>query len=201
MSRIGVLGTGTVGQTVGSKLVEVGHEVKMGTRSEGTYADAAAFGEIVVNATPGGASLQVLEAAGSENLAGKTLLDISNPLQRTEEGMSLSVGVDDSLAEQIQRAYPDANVVKALNTVTAAVMVNPAQLGEESVLFVCGNEKTAKGEVIQILETFGWLSGDIIDLGDITAARGMEAYLLLWVRLMGALETPIFNVKIVRAAD
>jgi predicted dinucleotide-binding enzyme len=200
MSRIGVLGAGTVGQTVGAKLAEVGHQVRMGTRSEGTYADAAAFGEIVVNATPGAASLEALDAAGADNVAGKTLWDIANPLQRTEDGMTLGVGVDDSLGEQIQRAHPDAHVVKALNTVTASVMVDPAQLGEESVLFVCGDEKSAKREVIQILETFGWLSGDIIDLGDITAARGMEAYLLLWVQLMGALGTATFNVKVVREA-
>lgn len=199
MSRIGVLGTGTVGQTVGSKLVEVGHEVKMGTRSEGTYAEAAAFGDIVVNATAGAASLEALDAAGAENLAGKTLWDIANPLDFSK-GMppTLTVAVDDSLAEQIQRAHPDANVVKALNTVTAAVMVEPALLGEETDLFVCGNEKSAKAEVIEILETFGWLSNDIIDLGDITAARGAEAYLLLWLRLMGALETPTFNIRVVR---
>ena len=199
MSRIGVLGTGTVGKTVGTKLTEVGHEVKMGTRSEGTYAEAASFGEIVVNATAGSASLEALEAAGSENLAGKTLWDIANPLDFSEGfPPTLTVANDDSLAEQIQRAHPDANVVKALNTVTAAVMVEPALLGEESDLFLCGNEKSAKAEVIEILETFGWLSGDIIDVGDITAARGMEAYLLLWVRLMGALDTPTFNVRVVR---
>jgi 8-hydroxy-5-deazaflavin:NADPH oxidoreductase len=200
MSRIGVLGTGTVGKTIASKLEEVGHDVKMGTRSDGTYADAAAFGEIVVNATAGAGSLAALDAAGSENLAGKTLWDVSNPLDFSEGfPPKLTVANDDSLAEQIQRAHPDANVVKALNTVTAALMVEPAQLGEETNLFVCGNEKSAKGDVIQILETFGWLSGDIIDVGDITAARGMEAYLLLWVRLMGALETPTFNIKVVRA--
>ncbi len=199
MSRIGVLGTGTVGQTVASKLTDVGHEVKMGTRSEGTYAEAASFGDIVVNATAGSASLEALDAAGAENLAGKTLWDIANPLDFSQGfPPTLTVANDDSLAEQIQRAHPDANVVKALNTVTAAVMVEPALLGEESNLFVCGNEKSAKAEVIQILETFGWLSGDIIDVGDITAARGMEAYLLLWIRLMGTLDTPTFNIRIVR---
>lgn len=200
MSRIGVLGTGTVGQTVAAKLTEVGHEVKMGTRSEGTYAGAASFGEIVVNATAGSASLEALDAAGAENLAGKTLWDIANPLDFSQ-GMppTLTVANTDSLAEQIQRAHPDAHVVKALNTVTASVMVEPAKLGEETALFVCGNEKQAKAQVIEILETFGWLSGDILDLGDITAARGMEAYLLLWIRMMGAMDTPTFNVRLVRA--
>ncbi len=199
MSRVGVLGTGTVGQTVGSKLTEVGHEVKMGTRSEGTYAEVASFGDIVVNATSGSASLEALDAAGAENLAGKTLWDIANPLDFSQGfPPTLTVANDDSLAEQIQHAHPDANVVKALNTVTAALMVEPALLGEESNLFVCGNEKSAKAEVIEILETFGWLSGDIIDVGDITAARGTEAYLLLWVRLMGALDTPTFNIRVIR---
>jgi hypothetical protein len=202
MSRIAVLGTGNVGQTIAGKLADVGHEVKTGTRSDGTYAEAAAFGEIVVNATAGAASLEALEAAGSENLAGKTLWDIANPLDFSQ-GMppTLTVSNDDSLGEQIQRAHPDANVVKALNTITAALMVEPALLGEETNLFICGNEKSAKAEVIQILETFGWLSGDIVDVGDITAARGTEAYLLLWIRLMGVLDTPTFNIKIVRAGD
>src|SRR5439155_712632 len=118
---------------------EVGHEVKMGTRSEGTYADAAAFGEIVVNATPGTASLDALAAAGAENLAGKTLWDIANPLDFSQGSPpSLAVANTDSLAEEIQRAHPDAKVVKALNTVAAAVMVEPAQLGAQSNLFVCG---------------------------------------------------------------
>jgi 8-hydroxy-5-deazaflavin:NADPH oxidoreductase len=196
---IGVLGTGMVGRTVGAKLAEVGHEVKWGTRSEGTYADAAAFGEIVVNATPGAASLDALDAAGAENLAGKTLWDISVPLQFGDDPLpSLFVANTDSLAERIQRAHPDANVVKALNTVNAGVMVDPAKLGEESVMFVCGDEKSAKGQVMEILETFGWLSRDIVDLGDITAARATEAYVLLWLRIWRALDTLDFNIQIVR---
>jgi predicted dinucleotide-binding enzyme len=216
LSRIGVLGTGVVGRTIGSKLVDVGHEVMMGSRSagsetavewasaagerasEGTFADAAAFGELVVNATAGGGSLDALETAGSENLAGKVVLDVSNPLQRGEEGMRLAVANDDSLAERIQRAHPEAKVVKALNTVNAAIMVNPSSLGEESNLFICGNDRAAKAKVMEVLETFGWLSGDIIDLGDITAARGIEMYVMLWVRIMGALGTSAFNVKVVR---
>jgi predicted dinucleotide-binding enzyme len=217
VSRLGVLGTGIVGQTVASRLVEVGHEVKMGSRqagnekavewaagagesaSEGSFADAASFGELVINATAGMAALDALDAAGSGNLAGKTLWDISNPLDFSG-GFPPTLGVvnDDSLAERIQRAHPDANVVKALNTVNAAIMVDPASLGDETNLFVCGDERSAKAEVIEILETFGWLSGDIIDLGDITAARAMEMYLPLWLRLMGTLETPAFNIRVVR---
>jgi 8-hydroxy-5-deazaflavin:NADPH oxidoreductase len=215
--RIGVLGTGTVGRTLAGKLVEVGHEVRMGSReagnekavewaasagepaSEGTFADAAQFAELVVNATAGGASLEALRAAGAENLAGKALVDVANPLDFSG-GMppTLSVANDDSLGERIQEAFPEARVVKALNTVNAAVMVTPDALTESTSLFVCGNDQAAKGQVIELLETFGWLSGDIIDLGDISAARGTEMYLPLWLRLMAALETPQFNVRVVR---
>jgi len=218
LSRIGVLGTGMVGQTVASKLAELGHEVTMGSRqagnekavewasgageraSEGSFGDAAAFGEIVINATAGGASLDALAQAGAKNLAGKVLWDISNPLDFSTGALRLTVANEDSLAEQIQRAHPDAQVVKALNTVNAGVMVDPAALGEETNLFICGDERHAKAQVIEILETFGWLSGDILDLGDLAGARGMEAYLLLWVRMMQALDDPAFNIRIVRGS-
>ena len=207
-----------VGQTVASKLAELGHEVTMGSRqagnekavewasgageraSEGSFGDAAAFGEIVINATAGGASLDALAQAGAKNLAGKVLWDISNPLDFSTGALRLTVANEDSLAEQIQRAHPDAKVVKALNTVNAGVMVDPAALGEETNLFICGDERHAKAQVIEILETFGWLSGDILDLGDLAGARGMEAYLLLWVRMMQALDDPAFNIRIVRGS-
>ncbi len=207
-----------VGQTVASKLAELGHEVTMGSRqagnekavewasgageraSEGSFGDAAAFGEIVINATAGGASLDALAQAGAKNLAGKVLWDISNPLDFSTGALRLTVANEDSLAEQIQRAHPDAQVVKALNTVNAGVMVDPAALGEETNLFICGDERHAKAQVIEILETFGWLSGDILDLGDLAGARGMEAYLLLWVRMMQALDDPAFNIRIVRGS-
>ncbi len=216
--RIGVLGTGSVGETVASKLIEVGHEVTMGSReagnekavawvasagegaAEGTFADAAEFGELVVNATAGQHSLDALEQAGAANLAGKVVCDIANPLDFSKGfPPSLTVANTDSLAESIQRAHPDAKVIKALNTVTAAVMVDPSSLGESTSLFICGDDSGAKAQVMEILETFGWLSGDILDLGDITAARGMEAYLLIWIRMMGALDGPNFNVRIVKA--
>lgn len=218
MSRIAVLGTGNVGRTLASKLVEVGHEVTMGSRtggnenavawasqageraSEGSFADAAAFAdEVVINATAGSASLDALAQAGAENLAGKILWDIANPLDFSDGAMRLTVANEDSLAEQIQRAHPDARVVKALNTVNANLMVDPASLGEETNLFVCGDDHGAKARVIEILETFGWLSGDILDLGELAAARGMEAYLLLWVRMWQALGSASFNIRIVRA--
>lgn len=167
--------------------------------SEGTFADAAEFGEIVINATAGGASLEALRSAGAEHLSGKVLVDVANPLDFSG-GMppTLSVANDDSLGEQIQEAFPEARVVKALNTVNASVMVEPGALEEGTNVFVCGNDSSAKAQVIEILETFGWLSGDIVDLGDISAARGTEMYLPLWLRMMGALDTPQFNIRIVR---
>jgi len=217
--RIGVLGTGTVGRTLGSKLVELGHEVRMGSReagnekagewvggagelaSEGAFADAAEFGELLINATAGGASLEALRAAGAENLAGKVLVDVANALDFRDSGVPVvGVGLDDSVGERIQEAFPDAKVVKALNTMNASVMVAPDSLEESTNVFVCGNDAGAKARVIELLETFGWLSGDIVDLGDISAARGVELWVALWVQLMGAVGTPEFNIRVVRTA-
>jgi predicted dinucleotide-binding enzyme len=214
--RIGVLGTGIVGRTLGGKLVELGHEVRMGSRqagnenavewageagddaSEGAFADAAEFGELLINATSGQVSLEALEMAGAENLAGKVLVDVSNWLDFGGGGPPVvGVAPDDSLGERIQAAFPDARVVKALNTMNASVMVSPDSLDESTTVFVCGNDGGAKAQVIELLETFGWLSGDIVDLGDIPAARGAELYVALWVRLTGALGTPAFNIRVV----
>jgi hypothetical protein len=214
--KIAILGTGMVGETIASKLVELGHEVRMGSRtannekavawvkkagakaSQGTFADAAAFGEIVFNATSGAASLEVLQSAGQESLKGKVLVDISNPLDFSK-GMppTLFVASDDSLGEQIQRAFPDTKVVKALNTINCNVMVDPSRLPGVHDTFVSGNDAEAKKQVTQILtEWFGWKS--VIDLGNISTARGTECYLMLWLRLWGSLGTPDFNVHIVR---
>jgi predicted dinucleotide-binding enzyme len=214
--RFGVLGTGTVGRAIGGKLVAIGHEAKMGSRqagnenavawvaeagegaSEGSFADAASFGEVIVNATTGTHSLEALEAAGAANLGGKVLIDIGNAMDTSTQPRTLAVCNTDSLGEQIQRAFPDARVVKALNTMNASVMVAPDSLGETTNVFICGDDAGAKAQVTELLETFGWLSGDIVDLGDITAARGMEMYLILWVRLMGATGTAQFNIRIVK---
>ena len=215
--KIGVLGTGMVGSAIATKLVGLGHEVRMGSRtpdskraaewvaavgqgaSQGTFADAAAHGELVFNCTAGDASLAVLEAAGAENLAGKVLVDVSNPLDHSQ-GMppGLFTSSFDSLAEQIQRAFPDARVVKALNTVNAEVMVEPSKVPSAHDVFLCGDDEAAKARVVELLETFGWPAESVIDLGDLTSARGMEAYLLLWIRLWGTLGTGHFNVKVVR---
>lgn len=214
--KIGILGTGMVGETIGTKLVSIGHDVKIGSRSatsekavawagkagarasHGTFADAASAGEIVINCTRGDGSLDALRAAGAHNLRGKILIDISNPLDFSR-GMppTLFVVNDDSLGERIQRELPDTRVVKTLNTVTASVMVDPGKLGGDHDLFMCGNDAEAKATVRRYLhEWFGWNS--VIDLGDISTARGTESYLPLWIRLWGALGTAEFNVKIVK---
>lgn len=214
--KIGILGTGIVGQTIGTKLIQLGNDVMLGSRtaenekaiewtkqngsraSHGTFAQAAKFGLILFNCTAGTASLDALSRAGKENLNGKILIDAANPLDFSN-GMppSLSICNTSSLAEQIQKSYPDVKVVKALNTMNCKLMVNPSLLKGEHDVFICGNDKEAKSEVSSILtEWFGWKS--VIDMGDITAARGLEMILPLWIRLMGVLQTPNFNFKIVK---
>jgi predicted dinucleotide-binding enzyme len=158
---------------------------------------AAADAELVVNATNGSGALPALELAGADNLAGKTLIDISNPLDFSGGfPPTLFVKDTDSLGEQIQRAFPEARVVKALNTMNANLMVDPASLGAESSVFVSGDDTDAKATVTELLQSFGHT--DIIDLGDISTARGTEMLLPVWLRLMAALNTPTFNFKIVR---
>ncbi|WP_435208040.1 NADPH-dependent F420 reductase [Micromonospora sp. bgisy143] len=216
--RIAVLGTGSVGQAISARTAELGHQVTVGTRDvaatrAGAYAGwaaahpevglatmaaAAADAELVVNATSGTASLPALTAAGAANLAGKVLLDIANPLD-FGAGFPPTLTVDDteSLAERIQREFPQAKVVKSLNTLTAELMVHPRQLadGEHSV-FVSGDDTEAKRIVTDLLVSFGHT--DVIDLGDLSTARGTEMLMPLWLRLYGRLDTAIFNLKVVR---
>ena len=214
--KVGVLGTGMAGQALASKLVSLEHEVVMGSRQagnqkavewakaaggtagEGTFATAAAFGDMVVNATAGAVSLAVLAAAGAENLAGKVLIDVANPLDFSA-GLppTLTVCNTDSLGEQIQRGFPEALVVKSLNTMSAEVMVTPGVVDGSHSVFVAGNDAEAKVHVAALLVSFGWPPGDIVDLGDITASRGLEMYLPLWLRLWGAIGTRDLNVKVV----
>ena len=224
--KIAVLGTGPVGQAYAGRLSELGHEVNVGTRDVAatmartapdgmgnppypvwaaahplvtlkTFAESAVGADAFVNATSGHVSIATLERVGPANLAGKVLLDPSNPLDFSQGfPPSLFVKDTDSLAEQIQAAFPDLKVVKALNTLTAALMVNPQDLGAESSVFVSGNDAAAKATVTELLQSFGHT--DVIDLGDITTARGTEMLLPVWLRLMGALGTASFNVKIVR---
>jgi predicted dinucleotide-binding enzyme len=225
--RFGILGTGVVGKTIAVRLDGLGHDVIVGTRNPeetlsrtdpdqygnppfgawqeehpevrlGTFAEAAAHGDMVVNATAGAVSLEALEQAGEDNLNGKILIDISNPLDFSK-GMppTLLVSNTDSLGEQIQRRFPEAKVVKTLHTMNAYLMVDPAQLAAtDHTVFVSGDDAEAKARVSELLRSFGWT--DIIDLGDITTARGTEMLLPMWLRLFGALEKPVFNFKIVR---
>ncbi len=213
--NIGIMGTGVVAQTIGSKLVQLGHTVMLGSRTEanpravvwakeeggnalfGTFAEAAAFGEIVFNCTLGTASMDALQAAGAANLKGKILVDLANPLDySTGTTPSLSICNTDSLGEQIQRAFPEARVVKTLNTMNVNVMVNPTLIHGDHDVFVSGNDADAKAQVINILKKwFGWHS--VVDLGDITTSRGVEMLIPLWLRLWGVIDSSRFNFKIV----
>jgi len=201
--RIGVLGTGVVGRTIVGKLRELGHDVLVGSRSAGDdavpFADAAGHGEIVFNCTNGAASLDALNAAGAENLAGKILVDVANVLAFSEgRPPVIGIAVDDSLGEQIQRSFPEARVVKALNTLNANVMVDPSLVPGDHDLLISGDDEEAKAQVAELLQSFGWPADRIVDLGGITAARGQELYVALWLSLMGALGSPTFNIHIAR---
>lgn len=216
--KIGVLGTGMVGVTLASKLVELGHDVVMGAREAsnekaaawkakmrgkagtGTFADAARHGAVLINATRGTESIAALDLAGGDNLGGKVLLDVANPLD-VSKGMPLTLTVcnTDSLGEQIQRAFPGVKVVKTLNTVNAGLMVMPRSLPQEHTVFLAGNDNGAKKTAAALLKEFGWRDPEIVDAGSIQASRGLEAWLLLWVSLMGTLGTPHFNLKLVKS--
>jgi predicted dinucleotide-binding enzyme len=224
--RIAMLGTGPVGKSLAARLVGLGHDVRVGTRDPEvtlartepdsfgnppfsawfedhpqvavtTLAEAASWAELVVNATNGVGSLEALAAAGADNLAGKVLLDVTNPLDFSQ-GLPpvLQISNTDSLGELIQRTFPEARVVKTLNTVNAYLIAHPEQLaGGDHSLFLSGDDDAAKKEVLALLTSFGW--SNVIDLGDISTARGTEMYLPLWARIYG-LGSPAFNVKIVR---
>lgn len=198
--RIGVLGTGMVGRAISGKLAELGHDARVGSRTAGegsvAFADAAAHGELVFNCTNGAASLDALGAAGADSLAGKPLIDVANPLDFSGGGPALFTDTTDSLGERIQAAFPDALVVKALNTINCNVMVDPASVPGDHVVFVCGNDDGAKARTRELLAEFGWPAERVIDLGDITASRGTEHYLMLWLRLMGVMGGPNFNIAV-----
>jgi 8-hydroxy-5-deazaflavin:NADPH oxidoreductase len=197
-----MLGTGVVGQTLEAKLTELGHDVKVGSRDPAhSFEAAAAHGELIVNATAGSVALNALRMAGADNLAGKVLVDVSNPLDFSQGfPPSLTVCNTDSVAEQIQREFPDARVVKSLNTVNANVMTDPDSVPGDHNIFVAGNDDSAKAEVRALLESFGWPRDRIIDLGGIDGARALEMYLPLWVRLFGVAGTPHINIAVMRAS-
>jgi predicted dinucleotide-binding enzyme len=227
--RFAVFGTGPVGKALAGKLAALGNEVVVGTRDPDAtlarnepdifgnppfgvwreahpevglapLAEAAARAELIVNATSGTGSIEALEAAGEENLNGKVLIDIANPLDYSQ-GMppSLFVSNTDSLGEQIQRRFPQSHVVKALNTMNCEVMVDPDKVPGAHDVFLCGEDEGAKRQVTELLQSFGWPSDRIIDLGGISSARGTEMYLALWLRLWGSLGTGNFNIGVVRA--
>ena len=212
--RIAVIGTGHAGRTLAQGFQRTGHDVVVGTRDPdatrareewlGLDVPLAALGmvaadaDLVVNVTNGQASVAALGEVGSEHLAGKVILDVANPLDFSQGfPPTLSVKDTDSLAEQIQRAFPEARVVKSLNTVTAAVMVDPSTVGDgDTTVFVAGDDEEARQQVSELLRELGWL--DIVELDGLQNARGLEMWLPLWVRLMGALGTGQFNIKLVR---
>lgn len=215
--KVGVFGTGAVGKVIGRRLVSLGHEVFMGSRTadnpdaaawvqqagaqahHGTFNDAARFGELLFNCTAGTASLEAIGTIEREHLAGKVLVDVANPLDFSEGfPPSLAVCNRDSLAEQIQRAHPDLRVVKSLNTMNSHIMVEPTRLDGDHNVFVSGNDPEAKATAAGLLQEFGWPPPAIVDLGDITTARGTEMFLPLWLRLYGRLGTFDFNIGIVR---
>jgi predicted dinucleotide-binding enzyme len=198
--RIGVLGTGVVGETLSTALRDLGHDVVVGSRTAppATFGEAASHGEIVFNCTSGVHSLEALHAAGADALAGKVLIDVANPLDFSGGfPPRLSVSGDDSLAEQIQRAFPQTQVVKALNTVTASVMVAPGSLAEPTDVFLAGEDADAKRQVTELLGELGWPAARVRDLGGISAARVAETYLMMWLALMGVLGSAQFNVRLV----
>jgi predicted dinucleotide-binding enzyme len=206
--RIAVIGTGSAGQVLAAGFRRIGHDVITGTRDPdvtaarddwaggalATYAGAGRGADLVVNATGGGVSL---DALASVDLDGKVLLDISNPLDFSAGfPPTLSVKDTDSLAEQIQRAHPQSRVVKSLNTVNGAVMVDPSRLAEPTTIFLAGDDPEARALVRSVLAEFGWI--DIVEFDKLEAARGLEMWLPLWVRLMSNLGTADFNLKLVR---
>ena len=194
MARIGVLGSGSVGQTLAKGFKQHGHEVRIGSRAagklaefststaivSGTFADVAAWGELLVLAVHGTVAEDALTAAGRANLAGKIIMDVTNPLAKEppEDGVvRVFTGPNDSLMERLQQAFPDARFVKAFNSVGAALMVNPSFSGGRPTMFYCGNDAGAKAEVARIIDQFGW---DGADMGTVKAARAIEPLCALW---------------------
>lgn len=228
--KIGILGTGSVGQTLASKLTSLNHKVMLGTRNVdeklasqardhfgnapfsewykqnqqinlGTFAEAAEFAEIIINATEGLHSINALHMAKEEHLRGKILIDISNPLDFSK-GMPPSLYPElsniNSLGEEIQKTFPETKVVKTLSSMWAGLMVNPAMINNgDHTNFICGNDVEAKEKVKSILNEFGWKNENILDLGDITSARGVESILPIWLRIMGTKQSGAFNFKVV----
>jgi predicted dinucleotide-binding enzyme len=214
--RIGIIGSGNVGRTIADGALRSGHEVRLGARQpekqelrdwldgagEGASLSdvgaAAEFGELLVNATPGTASIEALRAAGADNLDGKTLIDIGNAVTQGEAGLVMVYPSDDSLAEHIQREFAGVRVVKALNTMHRELMTTPEKVPGDHTVFICGDDGEAKAEVHRLLAGWSWKPENILDLGDLTGARAMEAFVLMWAKAYAALDRELFNVAVVR---
>lgn len=221
--KIGIIGSGVVAQTLGAKLVELGHDVVLGTRDPkkldekknmagslnewltavknkakvATFKEAAAHGELLINATHGQVSVEALKTAEADKVGAKVLIDTANELDFSK-GFPLALASEErSVAGKIQSTFPNLKVVKCFNTLAAPLMVNPKMLhGGDHTLFLSGNDAGAKAKVTEILKSFGWT--DILDLGDINAARGQEMYMGMWVRLYGSLKNGMINIKVQR---
>jgi len=213
--KFGIIGTGDVANAIATKLVRLGHEVRMGSRSannekavgwakqngalasNGTFKDAASFGEIIFNCTAGAVSLNALEMAGGENISGKILVDVANPLVRGEY-LSLVPELSNttSLGEEIQKRYSEAKVVKTLNTMIYRLMVEPSLLKEKHDVFICSDDEEAKEKVKEILNWFGWKAP--IDLGKLPNARYTEALSSFWTPMFKVFKEPLFAYKVVR---
>jgi predicted dinucleotide-binding enzyme len=193
--KVGILGSGGVAKTLAGGFLKHGHEVMLGTREPaklaewtaqnaegkvGSSADAAGFGEVVVLAVKGSAASKVLHAAGAGNLAGKPVIDATNPIADAppQNGvLKFFTSLDDSLMERLQREFPDARLVKAFNSVGSALMVDPRLPGGKPTMFICGNDASAKETVRGILDQFGW---ETADMGGAEAARAIEPLCMLW---------------------
>ena len=193
--KVGVLGSRDVGRVLAGGFAGLGHEVKIGTRepaklrewiagagknlSAGTFEETARFGEIIVLATLGVATEEVIRMAGPSHFDGKVVIDTTNPLDFGSGVPKLSVGHTDSLGEVVQRAIPKAKVVKAFNTVGNAHMIKPQFPGGPPDMFICGNDDGAKKTVAEICTEFGW--GGVIDIGGIEGSRHLEPMCMVWV--------------------
>ena len=230
--KIGIIGSGEVAQAIAPKMLELGNEVMISARDTGmgkkrewgnlpsvmdwvvereeeglkglggTFREAAEFGELIFNCTSGAHSLEALQSAGAENLNGKILIDLANPLSFSDTGeVTLTICNTTSLGEALQAAFPDVKIVKTLNHVTSELMTNPGLLSVDTQLYIAGNDADAKAWVADTVlkKWFGWKN--VLDLGGMESARGLEMYLILWLSLWKTVKTPIFNFKLVSTAD
>jgi predicted dinucleotide-binding enzyme len=196
MKKIGILGSGTVAQTLGSGFIKHGYEVMLGSRdisklaawkeregakaATGSFEDTAKFGDIIVLAVKGTVAADVIEMAGPQHLTAKTIIDATNPIAPAppEDGvLKFFTNMDESLMEQLQTRFPAPHFVKAFNSVGSHMMVNPVYKDGKPTMFICGNNDAAKKETRDILDQFGW---DVEDMGKAAAARPIEALCMLW---------------------